>query len=71
MGINYDLQSGAKSMAGVTQISTGTYGGDLGWIGDQSSSKCHLLILLQAQECGLMLPWEPSLVLRDISRYGA
>lgn len=58
MGINYNLLSRAKSMAGVTQISTGTYGGDLGRIGDQGSSKWHLLILLQAQGCALMLPRE-------------
>lgn len=61
-------------MAGVTQISTGTYGGDLGRIGDQGSSKWHLLILLQAQGCALMLPrercWMP-LVLKGIASYGA
>lgn len=31
MGINYDLQSQAKSSAGVTQMFAGTYKGDLGW----------------------------------------
>lgn len=32
MGINYNLQSQAKSSAGVTQMFTGTYEGDLGLV---------------------------------------